>query len=53
MIFEHDKKKFVASLVALSDKMSSKSLSGTQKEQEQVLIYFFKEKNELFASKSR
>ncbi|MEE8731621.1 MAG: hypothetical protein SOI28_21195 [Rahnella inusitata] len=53
MIFEHDKKKFVASLVALSDKVSSKSFSGTQKEQEQALIDFFKETNERFASTSR
>lgn len=53
MIFEHDKKKFVASLVALSDKASSKSFSGAPKEQEQALIDFFKETNERFEDTSR
>lgn len=53
MIFEHDKKEFVASLVTLSDKVSSKSFSGTQKEQEQALIDFFKETNERFENTSR
>lgn len=53
MIFEHDKKKFVASLVALSDKASSESFSGAQKEQEQALIDFFKETNERFENTSR
>ncbi|HBE5732149.1 TPA: hypothetical protein KMB75_005150, partial [Escherichia coli] len=50
MILERDKKKFVASLVALSDKVSSKSFSGAPKEQEQALINFFKETNERFAA---
>ena len=53
MIFEHDKKEFVASLVTLSDKVNSKSFSGTQKEQEQALIDFFKETNERFENTSR
>jgi len=53
MIFEHDKKEFVASLVTLSDKVNSKSFSGTQKEQEQALIDFFKESNERFENTSR
>jgi len=53
MIFEHDKEKFVASLVTLSDKVSSKSFSGTQKEQEQALIDFFKKMNERFENSSR
>ena len=53
MIFEHDKKKFIASLVALSDKVSSKSFYGAQKEQEQALIDFFKETNERFENTSR
>ncbi|BBV93263.1 MULTISPECIES: hypothetical protein [Enterobacter] len=53
MILERDKKKFVASLVALSDKVSSKSFSGAPKEQEQALIDFFKETNERFAATSR
>ncbi|BEB14989.1 TPA: hypothetical protein J1442_000903 [Escherichia coli] len=53
MILERDKKKFVASLVALSDKVSSKSFSGAPKEQEQALINFFKETNERFAATSR
>ena len=53
MILERDKKKFVATLVALSDKVSSKSFSGAPKEQEQALIDFFKETNERFAATSR
>ena len=53
MILERDKKKFVASLVALSDKVSSKSFSGAPKEQEQALIDFFKETNERLAATSR
>ncbi|WP_354692367.1 hypothetical protein [Phytobacter sp. RSE-02] len=53
MILERDKKNFVASLVALSDKVSSKSFSGAPKEQEQALIDFFKETNERFAATSR
>ena len=53
MILERDKKKFVASLVALSDKVSSKSFSGAPKEQEQALINFFKETNERYAATSR
>lgn len=53
MIFESDKRNFVASLVALSDKVSSKSFSGAPKEKEQALIDFFKETNERFTNTSR
>ncbi|MFA1240970.1 hypothetical protein ACCC84_21920 [Serratia odorifera] len=49
MIIELEKQRFVSSLVNLTDKVSSKSFSGSSKEQEQALLDFFKESNERFA----